>query len=241
MPKMGEGYLPLLYIPDGAGRYIKSPVLTTTQRDALTAVEGMLIFNTTTGTFQVYDGSSWAEPGAAAVAVHAALTATHGVSGTIADADDLTDHEADYNLHNKIIFKDADNTPVNNSTTLVNDSELLTAIAANEEWAFYFCAKYVSHASADFKFGLAVPSGATLHWVAQYLTFNTAIGMSEMTSGSLVAWGYGVASIATVILVGYCRNGATAGNIQFQFAQSTAHASDTTTKDSSWARLTKLK
>ena len=77
MPKMGEGYLPLLYIPDGAGRYIKCPVLTTTQRDALTAVKGMSIFNSTTGTFQVYDGSSWAEPGATAVAAHAADLDAH--------------------------------------------------------------------------------------------------------------------------------------------------------------------
>jgi hypothetical protein len=35
------------------------PRLTTTQRDALTAAAGMIIFNTTTSKFQGYDGASW--------------------------------------------------------------------------------------------------------------------------------------------------------------------------------------
>jgi hypothetical protein len=35
------------------------PVLTTTERDALTAETGMLIFNSTTGTINMYDGSGW--------------------------------------------------------------------------------------------------------------------------------------------------------------------------------------
>ena len=35
------------------------PVLTTTQRDALTAVEGMIIFNTTTNKLNFYTGAAW--------------------------------------------------------------------------------------------------------------------------------------------------------------------------------------
>ena len=35
------------------------PTLTTTERNALTAVNGMLIYNTTDGKFQGYSGSAW--------------------------------------------------------------------------------------------------------------------------------------------------------------------------------------
>ena len=34
--------------------------LTTTERDALTAVNGMLIYNSSTNKFQGYEGGSWA-------------------------------------------------------------------------------------------------------------------------------------------------------------------------------------
>ena len=77
MPKMGEGYLPLLYIPNGAGRYIKAPVLTTTQRDALTGVKGMLIFNSTTGQAEDYDGSNWVASGQVIMDTHIADLDAH--------------------------------------------------------------------------------------------------------------------------------------------------------------------
>ena len=39
---------------------LTAPTLTTAQRDALTAVKGMIIYNTTTNKFQGYEGSAWA-------------------------------------------------------------------------------------------------------------------------------------------------------------------------------------
>ena len=35
------------------------PVLNTTERDALTVTQGAMIFNTTDGKIQFYDGSTW--------------------------------------------------------------------------------------------------------------------------------------------------------------------------------------
>ena len=39
---------------------LTAPTLTTAQRDALTAVKGMIIYNTTTNKFQGYEGAAWA-------------------------------------------------------------------------------------------------------------------------------------------------------------------------------------
>jgi len=42
-----------------AGNYLRLPSLTTVQRDALTAVAGMLIYNSTTSQIERYQGSAW--------------------------------------------------------------------------------------------------------------------------------------------------------------------------------------
>lgn len=46
-------------LSDGAGNYMQLPKLTTTQRDALSAVNGMVIYNTTTLSIQSYENGAW--------------------------------------------------------------------------------------------------------------------------------------------------------------------------------------
>lgn len=46
-------------IEDGAGRYLQLPSLTTTQRDALSPVNGMLIYNSTTNKVNAYENGAW--------------------------------------------------------------------------------------------------------------------------------------------------------------------------------------
>jgi len=48
-----------LVIADGAGHYLQVPKLTTAQRDALTPVNGMLIYNSTTNQFERYQNGAW--------------------------------------------------------------------------------------------------------------------------------------------------------------------------------------
>lgn len=43
----------------GTTKALRLPVLTTTERNALTALEGMEVFNTTTNAVEFYDGTSW--------------------------------------------------------------------------------------------------------------------------------------------------------------------------------------
>jgi len=198
MPKMGEGYLPLLYIPDGAGRYVKCPVLTTTQRDALTGVEGMIIFNSTTDQLEEYDGATWEAVGQVILDTHAAL----------------------FGLHNRVVRKTADQT-VNDSETLVNDTHLLAAIGANEIWVFEAVIEVNGGSTPDFDFTFTVPSGGSM-------TFGKSDSESKTSRATeeLRVQGQNVASI--VVLWGIVRNGATAGNLQLQWAQGAATASDCT-------------
>ena len=46
-------------ISDGAGNYMQLPKLTTAERDALSAVNGMVIYNTTTLSIQSYENGAW--------------------------------------------------------------------------------------------------------------------------------------------------------------------------------------
>lgn len=48
-----------LIVGDGAGQYVKVPVLTTAQRNALTATSGMIIYNSTNVQFECYNGGAW--------------------------------------------------------------------------------------------------------------------------------------------------------------------------------------
>lgn len=59
-----SGYFGTLFakkvvVEDGAGNYLQAPKLTTTQRDALTGVNGMVIYNTTTDQLEKYEASAW--------------------------------------------------------------------------------------------------------------------------------------------------------------------------------------
>jgi len=45
----------------GTKSYIKFPNMTSTQRDALTASAGMVVYNTTTSKLQVYSGGVWVD------------------------------------------------------------------------------------------------------------------------------------------------------------------------------------
>ena len=56
----GAEYIKIL---DGAGHYIDLPGLTTTQRNALPADNGMMIYNTTTNQVEIYQNGAWGQAG----------------------------------------------------------------------------------------------------------------------------------------------------------------------------------
>lgn len=117
----------------------------------------------------------------------------------------------------RIVRKTADQT-VNNSVVLVNDDDLKLAVAANEVWAFEIFILQNSGAAPDIKYVGVGPAGST---VFMKLTQNSSavVGISNL--------GLGRAADAHVELTGIIINGATPGDLQLQWAQNLADASDT--------------
>jgi len=121
-------------------------------------------------------------------------------------------------------------TTVNNSTTLVNDDDLNSWIAANERVYFEFEVEYESTTSADIRLQVYGPIGSTFKSVStgsmkigttdSFTIQNTTTGLINLGGG-----GAGVSRIASI--KGYILNGANEGYLGLQFAQLAAEVSDT--------------
>ena len=123
-----------------------------------------------------------------------------------------------------VVRKTSDET-VNNSTVLQNDNELFLPIAANEVWFFEMRLLTNSSAAADFKTTITLPSGAA--GFAHSMGTDSA-GAQQISYQTWTLDWQGVAgNLGSPILNGIVINGANAGNIQLQWAQQFAEASDT--------------
>jgi len=178
---------------------------------------------------------------AALIAIHTAIAAAHhtkytdaealaaAIAGRLVDAAGaiaavgapalIASHAALFGLHSKIILKTADET-VNNSSTLQDDNELFLAIGANEIWLFWLFFWGNSGTTPDFKIGWAIPSGAS----GVFDSIVTAVASTSLTATLIIS---GFAASYLYRFYGEIKNGATAGNLQFQWAQNTATVSDT--------------
>lgn len=132
-------------------------------------------------------------------------------------------HAALFGLHSKIVRKTADQT-VNNSDVIQNDDHLLLAIGANEIWYVEFRLKGISAITPDFKFTVVAPAGASgWVWVGTHYGASpvivSALGIGRTADGKGNDQCYMIGAIVV--------NSGTAGDIQLQWAQDTADASDT--------------
>lgn len=119
-------------------------------------------------------------------------------------------------------IKTSDQT-VTNSTTLVNDTELLAALEAENYYYALFSIMFTSTAVADLKINVTVPSGTT----GQYdQAFGTVVTSNNFGT-SVVVGGVGAITERTIAFNAFIKTSSTAGNVQFQFAQNTQEASDT--------------
>lgn len=112
---------------------------------------------------------------------------------------------------------------VNNSTVLVNDADFIFPVLANEKWSVTLNVKLDTATTPDWKFNWTVPAACTYNHAWIYNN-PTAIGNWVSTDGGIVSDG---STGQPVVVLAYFLVGANAGNVQFQWAQLTANASNT--------------
>lgn len=175
----------------------------------------------------------------------------------VADAawfEDITDAVNDFqsrllvveSFNARIIRKATETQAVNNSTTLVNDSHLLVAVEANTNYAVETNVFFSSGATPDIKFAFTYPALSVFSWMGigyldTSITFQINMTSSAYQSASGTTQSYGGGGdFPTAQLKGFLRVGATAGNLQLQWAQNTANASNTLVKQDSWMKIEKV-
>lgn len=123
---------------------------------------------------------------------------------------------------------------VNNSSTLVDDDDMVIALAANSVYRFEAVFVYNSNTTADIKIGYTIPSGASTTAVTDYfdtaLTRNMIPHVAAPTTGTPMG---GNASNAPAWTKGTVTT-TTAGNLTIRWAQNTTNASNTVMKAGSF-------
>lgn len=140
----------------------------------------------------------------------------------------------------RIVQKALDETIISNAT-LQNDDALLLSMEASTTYQFKLWTIINTGATPDYKMGWSVPSGCTMKWSVQE---GSAVVLAAALQGPFTevsAVGInGIAADQIVIADGLVKTATTAGNLQYQWAQNTLTASNTSTKASSWLQLAKL-
>jgi hypothetical protein len=136
----------------------------------------------------------------------------------------------------KTVRKSSDQT-VTSSTTLVNDSQLKFAVAANETYIFEaWLYTYAADGTPDIKVTFTGPSGSTVLWSSSQVIFNAggSTTLTVVSAGGTAADLFVDSNLRAIQLYGSILNGATAGDLQFQFAQNTSSANGTSVKAGSY-------
>ena len=132
----------------------------------------------------------------------------------------------------KSVRKSSDQT-VTSSTTLVNDSQLKFAVAANETYIFQaWLYTYAADGTPDIKVTFTGPAGSTVLWSSSQVIFNAggSTTLTVVAAGATTADLFVDSNLRAIQLYGTILNSSTAGDLQFQFAQNTSSANGTSVK-----------
>jgi len=123
---------------------------------------------------------------------------------------------------------------VASSAVLVDETDLQLAIGKNETWVFTWTLAVVFAAAGGLRVAVVTPSGASQLITAHLVPDAILPGfLTTTTSGAALAFTItlGVGGVVTVVAT--VVNGATAGTVKLQFAQSVSSVTNTTLQASS--------
>jgi hypothetical protein len=133
------------------------------------------------------------------------------------------------------------------SATLQDDDDLVLPLEANASYAFDAFFIYDGATGGDLKVAFTVPAGATLAWSGYGQSTGATIASGVINTFALTSSGSaaGVGAIGagqklTVRPQGIVRTGATAGNLQVQWAQNASDPTATTMFTDSWLRAQRV-
>ena len=126
------------------------------------------------------------------------------------------------------------NQDVTSSTTLVDVSDLTLRIGKDERINFKYNIFYTTAAAGDIKYLIDTPASLTAYRVAQNGCDHAGAALASI----ITAEGSAIAITASgtdgcLQLTGTIENGATAGDIKFQFAQNTSDGTAATVREGS--------
>lgn len=136
---------------------------------------------------------------------------------------------------------------VTSSATLVNDTELVVPVVANAKYILTGMIIYRAAATPQIRTTWAVPAGATMLWNPGALSSSVtatpdgSINRAVYDLSVVPALGCsGAAQSVVAHATGRVVTTATAGNLQFQWAQATSNATGTVVKSGSWIQLVRV-
>lgn len=132
-----------------------------------------------------------------------------------------------------MILKATDQAVTNNATPQ-DDTDLVYALAANEDVEFegFIICNMAGNNGTDCRVTFTVPTGATIRWLASHQIDGVAtpVTFAAVTASGTTIFADGSSGQTTTLRVrGVVRNGATEGNLQFQFANNQAGGGRITT------------
>jgi hypothetical protein len=135
----------------------------------------------------------------------------------------------------------SDSDPVNNSTTMVLDTDLTLPVVADTTYRLKGRLLYTAASAADFRFGWDYPIGLTMSYGALAIaTATTDYIIYPNNEADLPAVeGAGVSSPRDVWLDGVVTVSSTAGDLTLKWAQLVANVSDAILRTGSYIELTR--
>jgi hypothetical protein len=133
----------------------------------------------------------------------------------------------------QVIRKGA-NEIVNNSSTLQDDDDFVFRIDTTGEWEIELVLRIVSGATPGFKYAFTLPALAAIRLVPA----DGSIGSEVDVTAAQTLTTDGTSQ--HIHLRFWLVSGGTAGNVQFQWAQNVADASDTTVRAQSYMKFTRI-